>query len=67
MDPKHFYFNKMLLNTDPLIDDTTLRDGVQMPGLAASPKDTAEIARLLDELGVERIELHHYQKSDKKQ
>jgi len=66
MDPKHFYFNKMLLNTEPLIDDTTLRDGVQMPGLAASPEDTAKIARLLDELGVERIELHHYQESDKK-
>jgi len=66
MDPTYFYFNKMLLNTDPLIDDTTLRDGVQMPGLAVSPEDTAEIARFLDEVGVERIELHHYQKSDKK-
>jgi len=65
MDPNDFYFNKMPLYTDPLIDDTTLRDGVQMPGLAASPEDTAEIARLLDEIGVERIELHHYQKSDK--
>jgi len=66
MNPNDFYFNKMHLNTDPLIDDTTLRDGVQMPGLAASPEDTAEIARLLDEIGVERIELHHYQESDKK-
>jgi len=66
MDPKEFYFNELPLDTDPLIDDTTLRDGVQMPGLATSPEDTAEIARLLDEIGVDRIELHHYQKSDKK-
>jgi len=54
------------LKTEPIIDDTTLRDGIQMPGLAVSPEDAAEIARLLVEAGVERIELHHYQKSDKK-
>ncbi|MEM1606918.1 MAG: homoaconitate hydratase [Candidatus Bathyarchaeia archaeon] len=58
------YF-RMSLKVDPIIDDTTLRDGVQMPGLAVSPEDAAEIARLLDEVGVERIELHHYQKPDK--
>ncbi len=54
------------LNTEPLIDDTTLRDGVQMPGLAVSPENAAEIVRFLDEIGVERLELHHYQESDKK-
>jgi len=59
-------FRKITLDTDPVIDDTTLRDGVQMPGLAVTPKDAAEIARLLDEIGVERIELHHYQRPDKK-
>jgi len=59
-------FLKLSLKTEPLIDDTTLRDGVQMPGLAVSPEDAAEIARLLDEIGVERIELHHFQQSDKK-
>jgi 2-isopropylmalate synthase len=58
------YF-KLPLKVDPIIDDTTLRDGVQMPGLAVSPKDAAEIARMLAEIGVERIELHHYQKPDK--
>jgi isopropylmalate/homocitrate/citramalate synthase len=63
-DFERFYF-KLSLKTDPIIDDTTLRDGVQMPGLAVSPKDAAEIARLLDEIGVERIELHHYQRTDK--
>jgi isopropylmalate/homocitrate/citramalate synthase len=59
-------FKELTLKTEPLIDDTTLRDGVQMPGLAISPEDAAEITRLLDEIGVERIELHHYQETDKK-
>jgi isopropylmalate/homocitrate/citramalate synthase len=66
MNFEDLYFNNLALKTEPLIDDTTLRDGVQMPGLAVSPEDAAEIARLLDEIGVERIELHHFQESDKK-
>ncbi len=66
MDLENLGFGKLPLETDPVIDDTTLRDGVQMPGLAVSPEDAAEIARLLDAIGVERIELHHYQESDKK-
>jgi len=66
MDLEQLGFRKLPLDTEPIIDDTTLRDGVQMPGLAVSPEDAAEIARLLDEIGVERIELHHYQKTDKK-
>ena len=61
-----FTFPKLPLETEPLIDDTTLRDGVQMPGLAVSPEDAAQIAKLLDELGVDRIELHHFQEPDKK-
>lgn len=65
MDSEKFYF-KLPLKTEPIIDDTTLRDGIQMPGLAASPEDAAEVVRLLDDAGVERIELYHYQKSDKK-
>ena len=60
-----FYF-KLPLNTEPIIDDTTLRDGIQMPGLAAGPKDSAKIAQFLSEIGVERIELFHYQEPDKK-
>ena len=64
---QEWYFdNKISLNTEVLIDDTTLRDGVQMPGLAVSPEDAAKIAYYLDEIGVERIELHHYQNADKK-
>ena len=65
MDLENFYF-KMALKTEPIIDDTTLRDGIQMPGLAVKPKDSAKLAQLLSETGVERIELFHYQKPDKK-
>jgi isopropylmalate/homocitrate/citramalate synthase len=65
MDLDDFYF-KLSLKTEPIIDDTTLRDGIQMPGLAAGPRDAAKIAKLLSEVGVERIELFHYQEPDKK-
>jgi isopropylmalate/homocitrate/citramalate synthase len=65
MELENFYF-KLALKTEPIIDDTTLRDGIQMPGLAARPKDATKIAQLLSEAGVERIELYHYQKPDKK-
>ncbi len=37
-----------------------------MPGLAAAPRDAARIAQLLNESGIERIELFHYQEPDKK-
>lgn len=36
--------------------DTTLRDGEQTVGVVLSPEDKLEIARGLDELGIERIE-----------
>ncbi|MGB9959874.1 MAG: LeuA family protein [Candidatus Bathyarchaeales archaeon] len=65
MDLKNFYF-KMKLKTNPIIDDTTLRDGIQMPGLAVDPEDAAKIVELLSEAGVERVEIFHYQKPDKK-
>src|SRR5690242_20209962 len=37
--------------------DTTLRDGEQTVGVVLAPEEKLEIARLLDELGVERIEV----------
>ena len=60
------YFTQIPLKVEPMIDDSTLRDGVQMPGIAASPENTAAIAELFDEIGVERIEVHHFQEPDKK-
>ncbi|ACX72384.1 isopropylmalate/citramalate/homocitrate synthase [Methanocaldococcus vulcanius M7] len=38
------------------IFDTTLRDGEQTPGVSLTPSDKLEIARKLDELGVDVIE-----------
>ncbi|MCX8150572.1 MAG: hypothetical protein N3D85_03610 [Candidatus Bathyarchaeota archaeon] len=66
MKIEDFYFKMPKLKTDPILDDTTLRDGIQMPGLAVGPKDAARIAQLLSEAGVERLELFHYQEPDKK-
>ena len=60
------YYFKLPLKTEPIIDDTTLRDGIQMPGLAVKPKAAAIIARDLCEIGVERLELFHFQETDKK-
>jgi isopropylmalate/homocitrate/citramalate synthase len=53
------------LKTDPIIDDTTLRDGAQMPGIAFKPKDAAQTAQLLCNVGAQRLELFHYQEPDK--
>ena len=36
--------------------DTTLRDGEQTVGVVLSPEDKLEVARALDELGIDRIE-----------
>jgi isopropylmalate/homocitrate/citramalate synthase len=65
MELNQFYFKLPQLKTNPIIDDSTLRDGIQMPGLAVGPKDAAHIAKLLNDVGTERIEVFHYQEPDK--
>jgi isopropylmalate/homocitrate/citramalate synthase len=44
------------LNGSVGLYDTTLRDGEQTVGVVLDPEQKLEIARLLDELGIERIE-----------
>ena len=54
------------LDLDVIIDDTTLRDGLQMAGLVSPlPNDVARIATMLRDIGVERLEVMTYTKSDK--
>lgn len=57
-------YNKLPLKINPIIDDCTLRDGIQMPGLAVSPRHARHIAYLMDAIGVERLEFHQYQVPD---
>jgi hypothetical protein len=45
MKLEDFYFKMPELKTEPIIDDTTLRDGIQMPGLAVGPKEAAKSPR----------------------
>lgn len=50
------YRNNIQLPQNVIIHDATLRDGEQTPGVVFSVEEKVEIARLLDSLGVERIE-----------
>ncbi|MDF2571525.1 MAG: 2-isopropylmalate synthase, partial [Sporomusa sp.] len=44
------------LPANVIIHDATLRDGEQTPGVVMSIEDKVEIAKMLDSIGVERIE-----------
>lgn len=63
---KEIVYPSRRLDLDVIIDDTTLRDGIQMAGLVSPrPADTCKIATLLRDIGVERLEVITYAKSDK--
>jgi hypothetical protein len=62
----HNLYNQLPLNVEPNIDDCTLRDGIQMPGTSVSPRHAVHLAYLLNAIGVERIEVHHFQKTIKR-
>jgi len=49
-------YNPVLKGTKVIVYDSTLRDGEQTPGVAFSPEQKAEIARMLDDAGVHQIE-----------
>ncbi|MEM3519968.1 MAG: hypothetical protein QW179_05525 [Candidatus Hadarchaeales archaeon] len=62
---KQLAYTTIPLKTDVIIDDSTLREGLQMAGLASPhPEDVCKIACLLRDLGVERIEVLAYSKTD---
>jgi len=53
------------LNADVIIDDSTLREGIQMAGLVSPhPSDACKIACMLRDIGVERLEALFFAKSD---
>lgn len=63
---KKLVYNPQPLDIDVIIDDTTLREGLQMPGIISpSPAEASRIAIMLHEIGVERIEVLTYARSDK--
>jgi len=52
-DPKRFAHDLVFPPTDKIrVYDDTLRDGEQMPGVAITPKDKYELARMLSDIGV---------------
>ncbi len=57
----------MMINIEPKICDTTLRDGRQMPHFYPSIDECVEIAHILNEIGVEQLEMFspNYNPKDK--
>jgi len=62
----HKYLHRPTLG-DIRVVDTTCRDGEQMPGISFTLQEKLEIARRLEEMGVEQLETFAtYNESDKK-
>ena len=62
---RNLVYKTVPLDVDVIIDDTTLREGVQMAGIASPhPSDSCRIACMLRDIGVERLEVLTYTKSD---
>ncbi len=62
---KEFIYKPRTLRTDVVIDDTTLREGLQMAGLTSpSSNDICQIGCLLRDVGVERLEVITFTKTD---
>jgi homocitrate synthase NifV len=62
---KKLVYGVVPLDVDVIIDDTTLREGIQMAGIASPhPSDACRIACMLRDIGVERLEVLTYTKSD---
>jgi isopropylmalate/homocitrate/citramalate synthase len=63
---KKIVYKPRSIDLDVIVDDTTLREGLQMAELTSpSPRDMCHIACLLRDIGVERIEVITFTKSDR--
>lgn len=62
---KEFIYKPRTLRTDVIMDDTTLREGLQMAGLTSpASNDICQIGCLLRDIGVERLEVITFTKTD---
>ncbi|MEM2289906.1 MAG: hypothetical protein QXG14_02620 [Candidatus Hadarchaeales archaeon] len=62
---RRMVYKPVPLRIEVVVDDCTLREGLQMAGLVIpKPEDSCEIACMLREIGVERLEVMTYTKAD---
>ncbi len=63
---KRMVYEPIPLSVDVIVDDSTLREGLQMAGLLSPrPEEHLKIALMLRDIGVERLEVMIFTKSDK--
>jgi isopropylmalate/homocitrate/citramalate synthase len=56
---------RLPLGQDAFISDSTLRDGAQMPGVVIKAKDRLKIFEYLHRIGIDKLELFLFTKTDK--